>query len=58
LYVIVLVVAIAEELMFFDLRYEPDSTSGLYGAARKGECERETTAGAAVPWPLRAAIDR
>jgi hypothetical protein len=20
--------------MFFDLRYEPDSTSGLYGAAR------------------------
>jgi hypothetical protein len=32
-YVIVLVVAVAEELMFFDLRYEPDSTSGLYGAA-------------------------
>jgi hypothetical protein len=56
-YVIVLVVAVPEELMFFDLRYEPDSTSGLYGAVRQGGVRRkETTAGRAVPWPRRAAM--
>jgi hypothetical protein len=33
--VIVLFVAAGEELMFFDLRYEPDSTSGFYQAVRR-----------------------